>query len=136
MSDSVVDNLIKNFLENNPASYSGNDISALAKSIIDIERSEGRESIEDLNKLRGEIKNLVFAKNGVKINLDNFNSNIGTIKFNQILISKFGPYEKQTIIDFPDDEKSLVMIIGGTGQGKTSIFNALSWVFTKTAKRK
>jgi DNA repair protein SbcC/Rad50 len=50
------------------------------------------------------------------------------MKINQLILSAFGPYNSEQVIDFSLlNEKQLFLVTGPTGSGKTTIFDAISY---------
>ena len=50
------------------------------------------------------------------------------MKFERIVIENFASYYDKHIVDLSTTpEKPVVIIIGGTGYGKTSLFDAINW---------
>ena len=53
------------------------------------------------------------------------------MRINQIIIRNFRSYYGENVFNFSD---GLTLIIGDNGDGKTTFFEALQWLFNTTTK--
>jgi DNA sulfur modification protein DndD len=52
------------------------------------------------------------------------------MKLHHLTMNNFMPFKARTRIDFPtDDFRNVMLVFGDNMRGKTSILNALRWVF-------